>query len=341
MNGYHGRILEVDLNTKTTSDLPISEAFYKKFLGGATLGAALIYDRVQPGLDPLGPESPLVFATGPFTGSAVPMVSRYAVCGISPQTGYWGEATSGGSFPFRLKDTGYDGIIITGKAAQPVYLLMNGGQVEIKEAGHLWGKDSYQTQELIKTELDEKALSVACIGEAGEKQIVYAGIMNDEGRTAGRTGMGAIMGSKNLKAVVVGGSQKVTTADKPKLRELAKTAVHEIRGGLTSLAFREYGTLFYTDMGMTLGDTPAQYFTKNVFEASKVTGESLRQNYAVTNYACKGCPTGCGREVNNFSAETPRVDGPEYETAIGFGPLVMNHDWDTIIRANHLCNVHG
>jgi len=341
MNGYHGRILEVDLNTQTTSDLPISEAFCKKFLGGATMAAALLYDRLHPGMDPLSPESPLVFMVGPFTGSAVPMVSRYAVCGLSPQTGYWGEATSGGSFPFRLKDTGYDGILFTGKAEQPVYLLVNDGKVEFRDAGSIWGKDSYETQELIKNELGEKGLSVACIGGAGEKQLVYAGIMNDEGRTAGRTGMGALMGSKNLKAVVVGGNQKVDTADKPKLRELAKEAVKAIKGGMTSLAFREYGTLFYSDMGMTLGDTPAQYFTKNVFEAKKVTGAALRRNYAVTNYACKGCPTACGRVINGFSKETPQVDGPEYETAIGFGPLCMNHDWDTIIRANHLCNVHG
>ncbi len=341
MNGYHGRILEVDLNTQSTSDLSISESFYKKFLGGATLAAALLYDRLEPGMDPLSPESPLIFSVGPFTGSSVPMVSRYAVCGLSPQTGYWGEATSGGSFPFRLKNSGYDGILITGKAEQPIYLLVNDGRIEFKNAEHVWGKDSYETQELIKNELDEKALSVACIGEAGEKQILYAGIMNDEGRTAGRTGMGALMGSKNLKAVVVGGNQKVSTADKTKLRELAKTAVAEIKGGLISLAFREYGTLFYSDMGMTLGDTPARYFTKNVFEANKVTGAALRRNYAVTNYACKGCPTACGREINGFSKIPHRVDGPEYETAIGFGPLCMNHDWDSIIRANHLCNLHG
>ncbi|MCP4754460.1 MAG: aldehyde ferredoxin oxidoreductase family protein [Proteobacteria bacterium] len=341
MFGYHGRFLEVDLGTQTTKDLAISEEMYKKYIGGATLCAALVYDRVSAGMDPLSPESPLLFATGPFTGSAVPMVSRYAVCGISPLTGSWGEATSGGSFPFRLKDSGYDGILFTGKAQKPVYLHLSDGKAEIKDAAHLWGKDSYQTQEILKSELDEKGLSVACIGEAGEKQLLYSGVMNDEGRTAGRTGMGAIMGSKNLKAVVAGGKQKVEISDKPKLRDLAKTAVKEIRSNMLSLAFKEYGTLFYTDMGMTLGDAPAKYFTKNVFQAQKVTGHALRQDYAVSNYACKGCPTGCGREVNNFSAEIDRVDGPEYESAQGFGPLCMNHDWDSIIKANHLCNTHG
>ena len=341
MYGYHGQLLEVDLTAKTTKPLPIPEETYKKFIGGATLAAALVYERVEAGMDPLSPESPLVFAIGPLTGTTVPMVSRYAVCGISPQTGFWGEATSGGKFPFKLKDSGYDGILAVGKADGPVYLLINDGQAEIKDATHLWGKDSYETQEIIKKELGDGNFSIACIAETGEKQIVYSGIMNDEGRAAARTGMGALMGSKNLKAVVVGGKQKVELADKKKLNELARQAVKDVKANMLSLAFKEYGTLFYMDMGMTLGDTPAKYFTKNVFEASKVTGHALRQNYAVLNYACKGCPIACGREIRKFSPELDKVDGPEYETANGFGPLVMSTDWDSIIKANHLCNQYG
>lgn len=153
--------------------------------------------------------------------------------------------------------------------------------------------------------------------------------------------MGALMGSKNLKAIAAGGSQKAPPADKEKLRELSKASQTDIKNGITSHAFREYGTLFYSDMGMTLGDTPAKYFTENVFEAAKVTGEALRQAYPVESYSCRGCPVGCGREINNVSKEMPKVDGPEYETAIGFGPLCLNHDWDPILRANNLCNTHG
>jgi len=341
MNGYHGRILEVNLSTGATENLNLTETFCRQYIGGATLAAALIYDRLSEGMKPLDPSSPLVFAVGPLTNTTTPMVSRFAVCGLSPLTGFWGESTSGGYFGFKLKDAGYDGIIFTGKANAPVYLSINDGKAEIRDAAHIWGKDSYETQEVIKGELGEKSFSVACIGEAGERQIVFAGVMNDEGRTAGRTGMGALMGSKNLKAVVVGGKQKCETADREKLKSLSKTALTDIKGHMLSQAFKEYGTLVYTDMGMTLGDTPAKYFTRNVFESKKVTGLALRRKYAVENYACRGCPVACGRDVRNFSKETPQIDGPEYETTIGFGPLCGSHDWDSILRANHLCNLYG
>jgi aldehyde:ferredoxin oxidoreductase len=282
----------------------------------------------------------MVMATGPFTGTPIPMVSRYAVGGISPLTGFWGESTSGGVFPFRLKGSGWDGIIITGKADAPVYLYLKDGQAEIKAAATIWGKDSYETQKVIKDELADEKVSVACIGPAGEKLIKYACIMNDKGRAAGRCGMGALMGSKNLKAVVVAGNQRPEFADSAKLGELAKQAVKDINGNLVSVAFREYGTLMYMDMGMTLGDTPAKYFTKSVFPVGAVTGQALRQNYSVANYACRGCPIGCGRDLKEFKPGLD-VDGPEYETTVAFGPLCMNTDFDSIIEANHLCNVYG
>ena len=341
MYGYHGRFLKVDLGAKTSEDMPLSEDYLKKYIGGATLGAGLIYDHVEKGMDPLAPESPLVFSTGPFTGTSIPMVSRYAVCGISPLTGYWGEATSGGLFPFHLKGSGYDGIFITGRADKPVYLHIDNGLPKIEDASHLWGKDIYETQKLIKDRLGESSVSVACIGSAGERQIRYAGIMNDEGRAAGRCGLGALMGSKNLKAVVAAGKMRPDPADRGKVSELSKEAVATIRANFTSVAFREYGTLFYMDMGMTLGDVPAKYYTKGVFSAEKVSGQALRQAYPVENYACRGCPIGCGRVVKNFRPDLESIDGPEYETVSAFGPLCMNHDLDSIIMANHLCNLHG
>jgi aldehyde:ferredoxin oxidoreductase len=340
MQGYHGKFLEIDLTHKTTADLPLSEDFFKAYIGGATMAAALVFDRVKAGTDPLSPENAMVMATGPFTGTPLPMVSRYAIGGLSPLTGFWGEATSGGVFPFRLKGAGWDGIIITGKAAGPVYLYLNGGQAEIRDAGHLWGKDSYETQTLIKEELGNDKVAVACIGPAGEKLIRYACVINDRGRAAGRCGFGAIMGAKNLKAVVAAGNARPELADASKVSELAKQAVKEIKGNLVSVAQREYGTLLYMDMGMVLGDTPAKYFTKNVFPVTDVTGQALRQNYTVANYACRGCPIGCGRELKDFKPGLD-VDGPEYETTVGFGPLCLNTDFDTIIEANHICNCHG
>lgn len=341
MKGYHGRFLKVDLKRRTTEDMPIAEDLLKKFIGGATLAAKLLYDHIRKGMDPLAPGSPLIFATGPFTGTSIPMVSRYAVCGVSPLTGYWGEATSGGAFPFRLKQSGYDGIFITGKADKPVYLYLDHGTAEIREAADLWGKDIYETQELLKAAIGKPSLGIACIGPAGERMARTAGIMNDAGRAAGRCGLGALMGSKNLKAVVATGKLRAETADPERMKELTREAMTAIRQNLVTPVFREYGTLMYTDMGMTLSDVPVKYFQKNVFPAAKLTGQALRQKYTIENFACLGCPTGCGREVKNFRKGLENVDGPEYETVIAFGPLCMNFDFDTIIEANYLCNSQG
>ncbi len=340
MKGYHGRFLEVDLSGGTCRDLPLDDEFCQKYIGGATMAAALVYERMDPASDPLAPESPLVMATGPFVGTPLPMVSRYAVAGISPLSGFWGEATSGGVFPFRLKGAGWDGIIFSGRAEAPVYLHLGEGEAEIRDAAGLWGRDSYETQEAIKSELEDDQLSVACIGPAGEKLIRYAGIMNDKGRAAGRCGLGALMGSKNLKAVAAGGKLRPQLADAAKAAELAKQAAAEIKGNLVSLAFREYGTLMYTDMALTLSDAPAKYFSKNVFGVEPFTGQALRQNYSVKNYACRGCPIGCGRDLKQFRPGVD-VDGPEYETMVAFGPLCLNEDVDAIIEANHLCNQQG
>jgi len=341
MKGYHGRFLKVDLSANTLEDMPIAEDDFRKFLGGATLSARLIYDYVKKGVSPLAPESPIVFATGPLTGTSIPMVSRYSVCGISPLTGYWGEATSGGVFPFRLKHSGYDGVFVTGKAAKPVYISIDNGKAEIRKASHLWGKDIYKAQKIIKEERGESQLGIALIGSAGERMLQTAGVQNDQGRAAGRCGLGALMGSKNLKAVVANGRLRPEAADPETLRELSREAMTTIRRSATTAAMREYGTLMYTDMGMGLADVPVKYFQKSVFPASKLSGQALRQAYPVENYACLGCPVGCGREVHNFRKGLETVDGPEYETVIAFGPLCMNFDFASIIEANHLCNAHG
>ena len=341
MFGYHGKFLNVDLNTRETNALELETDHLKKFVGGASLAARLIYDRVTTNMDPLAPDSPLVFAVGPLTGTSIPMVSRSEVCGISPLTGLWGEANTGGVFPFRLKESGFDGIFITGKASQPVYLYMNNGNAEIRDASHLWGKDTYQAQKMLKEELGNSALSVSCIGPAGENLVKYACVINDRGRAAGRCGLGALMGSKNLKAVVATGDLESDLANGEKIAELTRQARDTISSNFMSVAYREYGTLLYMDMGMFLGDVPAGYFTRSVFPTRRVTGEALRQAYTVSNYACHGCPIGCGRVVRHFGKGPDEIDGPEYETAVAFGPLCMNYDLDSIVWANHLCNANG
>ncbi|MDT8273719.1 MAG: aldehyde ferredoxin oxidoreductase C-terminal domain-containing protein, partial [Desulfomonilia bacterium] len=340
MYGYHGRFLKVNLSEGTTHDMPISEDVCRTYIGGATMAAHLIYPCVKKGMDPLAPESPLVFATGPFTLTSIPMVSRYAVAGISPLTGWWGEATSGGDFPFRLKGSGYDGIFIEGRADKPVYLYLENGEAFLEDASRLWGKDIYQAQGLIREERAQRSLGMALIGAAGENCVKTSGIFNDAGRAAGRCGLGALMGSKNLKAVVASGKTRPELADPARVTQLAREAHAAIKQQFLSIAYREYGTLLYSDMGMTLADVPARYFTRSVFPVEKVTGQSLRQRYVIENYACTGCPIGCGRTVKDFRPGIS-IDGPEYETTMAFGPLCMNYDFDTIIEANHLCNTHG
>jgi aldehyde:ferredoxin oxidoreductase len=341
MNGYFGKFLKIDLTSGKTEELPISDGDQKKYIGGSTMAAKIIYDYIKTDMDPLSPDNPIVFATGPFTGSNVPMVSRAAICGISPGTGLWGEATTGGKFPMRLKGTGYDGILITGKAEKPVYVYVKEGSIKICDAAHLWGQaDSYETQKKIKAEVDEKA-SVACIGLGGEHLVHYANIMNDEGRAAGRCGMGALMGSKNLKAVVVSGTSKTTIAHPEQLKSLTQEARDSIMSNLYTQAYKLYGTNFYMDLAMRLGDVPTKYFTKSVFPAAKVHGPAFRDRYQMSSYACSGCPIGCGRIIKNFTDDIKQVDGPEYETVGAFGPLCMNFDIDSIVMANHLCNAHG
>ncbi len=342
MKGYFGKFLKVDLTSQEIEDLPIHEADRAAYIGGATLGARIIYDYAKPGMDPLSPDNPLVFATGPFTGSNVPMVSRAVVCGISPGTGLWGEATTGGKFPQRLKGTGYDGIMVTGKAASPVYLSVTEDGVEIRNAEHLWGNgdDIYETQKKIKSETGERT-SIACIGQAGESLVNYSNIMNDEGRAAGRCGMGALMGAKNLKAVSVSGGKKADLANPQRLKTHISEARDCIRNHANTNAYKLYGTNLYMDLGMRLGDVPTKYYSKSIFPASKVNGPAFRNRYRMINYACAGCPIGCGRVIKDFTDEINKVDGPEYETVAAFGPLCMNFDTDTVVMANHICNQHG
>lgn len=340
MFGYQGRFLQVDLSTGKTKDIELEKGDLKNFIGGSSLAAKLIYGYVKKNMDPLGAENPLVFATGPFTGTTIPMVSRSAVCGISPLTGIWGESTTGGIFPFHLKASGFDGILIIGRADKPVYLYVNNGKAEIRDASHLWGIDTYQTQDKLKEELGNTQIGIACIGLAGENIVKYASIINDHGRASGRCGMGALMGSKNLKAVVSYGTIKAELANKDKISQLTKTTKEAITSNFVTPMFRESGTMLHIDIGLVLGDVPVRYFTRNIFPAENINPAALNTTYKVKSHACFGCPIACGRNVSGFK-EISRVDGPEYETTCAFGSLCMNYDLDSIIQANHLCNVYG
>ncbi len=337
MFGYAGKLAYINLSTGSVEIRETGEKPARQFIGGSALACRLVYDMIGPETDPLGPENPLVFMTGPLVGTTAPSSSRFAVCARSPLTGVWGEATSGGVFGPRLKMAGFDGLVITGRASGPTYISVGEGGIRLLDAAFLWGKDSYETQELIKREIGD--CSVACIGSAGENLVPMAAVMNDAGRAAGRCGLGAVMGSKNLKAVAVGGRGKVNLADAGTFNMMNKMILEEVKKA-TALN-KQYGTLGYLDIGMYFGDVPAKYFTENVFPAEKVTGKKLREDFNVDFKACMGCAVACGRKTRLAGKYNLSVDGPEYESAVALGPLCGSYDLEAITYANHLCNLHG
>ncbi|MCJ7605282.1 MAG: hypothetical protein MUO19_04515, partial [Dehalococcoidales bacterium] len=224
--GYMGKILNVDLTSGTLADEELDEKTCRRFIGGYGIGARLIYSRQKAGVDPLGPDNILGFFSGPFTGTPAISGTRFTVCGKSPLTGGWGDANSGGYFGAYLRFAGYDGILVRGIADNPVYLYIDNGKPELRDASRLWGKDTYETEDILKAELG-KDVAVACIGESGEKRALLAGIVHAKGSVAARSGLGAVMGSKKLKAVVVKGSMKVPMADGARIKEMRKKYVSQ------------------------------------------------------------------------------------------------------------------
>ncbi|HEX9895342.1 MAG TPA: aldehyde ferredoxin oxidoreductase N-terminal domain-containing protein, partial [Gemmatimonadales bacterium] len=235
-------ILTVDLSTEKTGHLNIPRQWEQDYLGGASLAARILYDRLVPCLDPLAPEAPLLFFTGPLTGTAGPAVGRFVVCGRSPATGLWGESNCGGFWGPELRMAGFDGLLVTGRAPEPVYLWIQEGQVELRPADLFWGLDTYQAQSAIQAELGVRTARVATIGRAGEALIPFALILCDHGRVAGRTGMGAVMGSKNLKAVAVKGRGKVPVVDPQRYAPLRADSNRTLRAEPVSRVLHDLGS---------------------------------------------------------------------------------------------------
>jgi len=342
MNGYMGKILRVDLSRGELREEPLNEEYIRAFLGGTGLSARIVYDMVDSDTDPLGPENPLVFMTGPLVGTVMPSAGRCSVCALSPLTGIWGEATTGGFFGPELRFAGYDGVIVTGRATKPVWLSIVEGHAELNDATDIWGSDSYATQERVRQALAEPKARVACIGTAGENQVRMAAVMNDHGRAAGRTGMGAVMGSKNLKAIGVRGTAKVPVADPNGLKALARDIIASLKDDLQTKMFRLAGTAAFVDSLLMYGSVPIRYFQQGEWaNASNLSGVLMAEKYQNRIYACYRCPIGCGRETRAPSYDQAKVDGPEYETLIALGSLAMVDDLEGVIYAGHLCNLHG
>jgi aldehyde:ferredoxin oxidoreductase len=342
MNGYMGKILRVDLSAGRVWDETLDEGYARDFVGGSGLAARVVYDMVDGGTDPLGPDNPLVFMTGPLVGTAMPSAGRCSVCALSPLTRIWGESNTGGFLGPELRFAGYDGIVVTGRAEKPVWLSIVEGRPELHDATGLWGSDSYETQERVRRTLGEPKARVACVGLAGENLVKMAAVMNDHGRAAGRTGMGAVMGSKNLKAIGLRGKARVPLADPDGFKAVVRRIIADLDEDMAAMAIRLAGTAGYVDMALMYGDLPTRYYQQGEWaEASNLSGVLMVDQYQNRNVACYRCPIACGRETRAPSFGVDRVDGPEYETLGAFGSLAMVDDLEAVIYAGHLCNVYG
>ncbi len=344
LKGYIGKILQVDLAKGKFSTIPINEEWAKLFLGGSGYAARFLYDKLSKDLDPLSPENPLLFMTGPLTATPAPTAGRYIVCSKSPLTNIWGESSSGGQFGAEIKYAGYDGILFLNKSENPVYLLINGDNVELKDAKKLWKKDAFETQEKIKEENDSPTMKVAAIGIAGVNLVRFAAIMNDEGRAAGRTGMGAVMGSKNLKAIAIKGRGSVEV-DNPKMfLGIVRSMNKDQMENFAARMFQELGTAGYVDTGYAFGDLLARYFTDGEWdESNKLSGSTQKEDYIVKNTACFACAIACGKLLENKEGnyKVPITEACEYETLGAFGTLCLNPSIESVFKANYLCNKHG
>ncbi|MBC8507937.1 MAG: aldehyde ferredoxin oxidoreductase family protein [Anaerolineales bacterium] len=338
-------ILKINLTTGESESFTIPVDWVRDYLGGASLAARILYDSLSSDLDPLSPDAPLLFLTGPLTGTSGPAVGRFVVCARSPATGLWGESNIGGFWGSELRKAGYDGLWVEGCARQPVYLWIEDDQAEVRDAVHLWGLETYQTQEMIIQELAIKSKPrVAVIGPAGESQIPFASILTDHGRMAGRTGMGAVMGSKNLKAVALRGSGYIPVASAiyTKLRSESNRI---LRNDNFSNTAREIGSAAIADYADYLGEMPKRYYQDGVFDGvDKVSGSTMTETILTGVSACHACVIACGRVVvlPDDASEAPKKrKGPEYETIAGFGPNLLIDDLDFITIMGELCDRYG
>ncbi len=339
MKGYCGVVLRINLTNRTIDKEPLNEELAKKFIGGRGLGTKMYYDEVDPKIDPLSPDNKLLFVAGPLTGTPTPTSGRYMVVTKGPLTGTIASSNSGGHWGAELKHAGYDVIILEGKADAPVYIAIEDDKVEIRDAAHLWGKIVDDTEALILKDMPEKT-KIASIGPSGEKLSMLACIMNDTSRAAGRTGVGAVMGSKNLKAIAVRGTKKVELADEAGLAEIVKKNTKVLReNGVTGEGLPTYGSAVLVNIINESGILPTNNFQLSHFdEAEEISGERMTEKYLVRKHPCYRCPIACGRWINVNGKEG---GGPEYETLWSFGSDCGVDDIEKIMEANFICNELG
>ena len=353
-HGYTGKILHVDLSSGLLSVEEPEEAFYRKYMGGSALAMYYLLNELPAGVDPLGPENILVLALSVLTGTAISGQSRMTAAAKSPLTGGIGDSQGGGFFPAELKFAGFDAIVIKGKAEKPVYLWIHDGQYELRDASHLWGQITGEAEAALKQELDDNKIEVLQIGPAGEKLVRFAGIFSMSNRANGRTGMGAVMGSKNLKAVAVRGKKRPSVADKAGLNELARWgAVNLADSDIAGLA--KYGTAETTGSNQTSGTLPTYNYNSGVFDGWEAIDGTTMYDTILRGApegkqdregrdTCYACTVRCKRVVEITEGKyqvDPLYGGPEYETTSTFGNYCAIDDLAAIAKASELCNKYG
>ena len=342
-----GKILRVNLtNGEIGEEFPDEETI-KMYLGGAGLATKYLIDEVPRGTDPLSPENLLIFMTGPLTGTPSPSTGRYSVVAKSPLTGFWGEANSAGFWGRDLKRSGFDGVIFEGKSSKPLYLITEDGKAELKDARHLWGKNTSETTKLIREELGDN-FNVACIGIGGENLVKYAAIMNDcdkpnYGRAAGRCGMGAVMGSKNLKAIASRGKLKIKIANPEEYKAEARQRYDWVNQSLLKMTLEVFGTAAILDLVNAKGGLPTKNWQTGVFkDADMINGTAINETILTGRKPCFACPVACGRlsEIKEGKYKSAG-EGPEYESVVSFGTMCGINDLGAITLAHFLCNEYG
>jgi aldehyde:ferredoxin oxidoreductase len=343
-NGYNGKILHVNLSNLSIEVESPSEGFYRTYMGGSALGLYYLLKNTPPAADPLGAENTLTLALSVLTGAPISGQSRITAVAKSPITGGAGDAQAGGFFPAEMKFSGYDAVVVHGRAENPVYLWIKDGEVELRPAGHLWGKTTGDVEELLKEELGEPKIQVMQIGPSGEKGVRYASIMNNANRANGRTGMGAVMGSKNLKAIVVRGSKRPQIADRKGLNDLARWGVKEFPDS-DAYGTGLVGTAEIVGYQNEDGGLPTRNWSSGTFEGWKaLDGKTMSETILKERDTCYACVVRCKRvvEVTDSRYEVnPQYGGPEYETLSTFGSYCGIDDLEAVSFANQLCNMYG
>jgi len=342
MNGWMDSILRVDLTTGTITRQPMDFALARDYVGGRGMATKILFDELVMDCDPLGPDNMLIFINGPLTVTGALSSGRYMIATKSPLTGTICSSNSGGYFPAAFKTAGYDAIIFTGRSEKPVYVWIHDDDVELREATHLAGLDTCETVDVIRVETHKEA-RVACIGPAGENLVRYAAVINDTCRAAARSGVGAVMGSKNLKALAMRGTKGVRVADPEELLRATIIADHIKKADL-GIAFEEFGTPLFVDVMNANNIMPTKNFQEGFFEEGDViNGAEMIDRTLVRSKACFGCPLNCGRNTRlpSDSKYQGRGDGPEYETCYSLGSNICVGDLDALTKMNYICNEMG